>query len=57
MLQCGMMEARPTPKNEREGEGLGMGICGFWKAARLMRLRATPPQVDGDVEHNSFNPV
>jgi hypothetical protein len=33
----------PTPKNGHEGESLHMEIYGFWKAARLMRLRVAPP--------------
>jgi hypothetical protein len=43
MLSRGMMEPRPTPKNGHEGESLDMEICSFWKATRLMRLRAAPP--------------
>jgi hypothetical protein len=41
MLPRGVMELRPTPENGREGESLDMGIYNFWKAVRLMRLRAT----------------
>jgi hypothetical protein len=40
-----MMELGPKPENGCEGESLDMGICSFWKAARLMRLRAAPPSV------------
>jgi hypothetical protein len=35
----------PTPKNRREGENLDMEIYNFWKADRLMRLRAAPPLI------------
>jgi hypothetical protein len=45
MLPHGMMEPRPTPKNGRDGASLDMEICSFWKAARLMRLRAAPPSI------------
>jgi hypothetical protein len=43
MLPHRVMEPEPTPENGREGESLDMEICSFWKAARLMRLRAAPP--------------
>jgi hypothetical protein len=45
MLPRGMMEPRPTPKNGCEGSSLDMGIYNFWKAARLIRLRAAPPSI------------
>jgi hypothetical protein len=45
MLPCGMMEPVPAPKNWREGGSLDMGICIFWKAAKLMRLRAALPSI------------
>jgi hypothetical protein len=45
MLPRGMMELGPTPKNGREGVSLDMEIRNFWKAARLMRLRAAPPLI------------
>jgi hypothetical protein len=40
-----MMDPRPTPENGREGESLDVGIYSFWKAMRLMRLRAAPPSI------------
>jgi hypothetical protein len=40
-----MMELEPTPKNRHEGESLDMGIYSFWKAVRLMRLRAALPSI------------
>jgi hypothetical protein len=43
MLPHGMMVSKPTPKSGREGASLDIGICGFWKAARLIRLRAASP--------------
>jgi hypothetical protein len=45
MLPRGMMKLRTTPKNGREGVSLDKGICSFWKATRLMRLRAAPPSI------------
>jgi hypothetical protein len=43
MLPCRMMEPRPTQENGREGASLDIGIYSFWKATRLMRLKAAPP--------------
>jgi hypothetical protein len=45
MLPRGMIESGPTPKNGREGVSLDMGICSFWKALRMMRLRAALPSI------------
>jgi hypothetical protein len=45
MLSRGMMEPGPTPENGRGGESLDMEIWYSCKAARLMRLRATPPSI------------
>jgi hypothetical protein len=42
MLPSGMIESEPTLKNGHERVSLDMGICSFWKAARLMRLKTTP---------------
>jgi hypothetical protein len=45
MLPRGMIESGPTPENGREGVSLDMGICSFWKALRMMRLRAALPSI------------
>jgi hypothetical protein len=39
---CGITEIGPTLENGRDGWSFNIGICGFLKTARLIRLRAAP---------------
>jgi hypothetical protein len=45
MLPRGVMEPGSTPGNGCKGVSLDMGICIFWKATRLVRLRGAPPSI------------
>jgi hypothetical protein len=45
MQPCGVTDTGPTPENGRDGWNFPIGICSFLKAARLMRLSASPPSI------------
>jgi hypothetical protein len=43
--RCGITDTGSTPKNGHDGWSFPIGIYNFLKAARLMRLSATPPSI------------
>jgi hypothetical protein len=45
MQSHGVTDTGPTPENGHDGWSFPIGICSFLKAARLMRLRVTPPSI------------
>jgi hypothetical protein len=42
---CGITDTGPTTENGREGWSFDIRICSFFKATRMMRLRAAPPSI------------
>jgi hypothetical protein len=41
----GITDTGPTLENGRDGWSFPIGICSFFKAARLMRLSVAPPSI------------